>query len=210
MRFNAASARAVVSCSVYCSDLGILTMVRNLKKQITVAMYDQSKNFYMAVGHGISHWSRMEECLVQVVARLLRTSEAKAGLVMYSIMSFHAWITIIDELFELDGTYKNSLQAWRKLMESLKTENDIRVRLAHHSISQEMKRVPTRGQDNQFSLQIQAYLRPGKLDTRTKTAKLTFRPLTKSEIEDFADRVEDIHEKLILLLALMRKQKSLR
>jgi hypothetical protein len=74
------------------------------------AQMDQAKNFYIAVGQGISHWSQMEGRLVQVVARLLRTSETKAGLVMYSIINLHIWIQIIDELFSLDGSYPRSLK----------------------------------------------------------------------------------------------------
>src|ERR1700758_619872 len=79
--------------------------------------------FYAAVGKGISNWSKMEERLVSVVARLLRTSDAKAGLVMYSIMNFHAWVQIIDDLFVLDSTYPKSLKLWRKMIDDLKAEN---------------------------------------------------------------------------------------
>jgi len=78
----------------------------------------------------------METRLVQIVAKLLKTSEAKAGVVMYSIISFYIWIQIIDDLFVLDGTYPKSLKRWRAVVKSLKEENDIRVGLAHYSISQ--------------------------------------------------------------------------
>jgi hypothetical protein len=105
---------------------------RQLKKYLkplSVALRDQAKNFYMAVGLGISSWSKMEERLVQVVARLLRTPEAKAGLIMYSIMNLHVWVQIIDDLFVQDGTYPKSLKLWRSIAESLRAENNIRVGL---------------------------------------------------------------------------------
>jgi hypothetical protein len=81
---------------------------QRLRQQIkpkSVAVVDQAKSFYMAVGQGISHWSHMEERLVQVAAKLLRTSPSKAGLVMFSIINFNVWLQLIDNLFVIDGTY---------------------------------------------------------------------------------------------------------
>src|SRR5262245_23413036 len=96
---------------------------REQVKPLSVSLMDQAKKFYMGVGQGISHWARMEGRLVQIVAKLTRTSEDKAGLIMYSINNFYTWIDIIDQLFVIDGTYKRSLEAWRKLIEPLKKEN---------------------------------------------------------------------------------------
>jgi hypothetical protein len=176
--------------------------IREQIKPESVALVDQAKNFYMAVGQGISHWSNMETRLVQVAAKLLRTSEAKAGLLMYSIMNFNVWTQIIDDLFVMDGTYAKSLKIWRGIFEILRAENNIRVGLAHYSISQE-------DVDPGDELRaIQAFLRPGKLDVRSKSKK--WKPLTMNEIADFTDRVGQIHQKLILLLAQMNKRKSLR
>ena len=85
---------------------------------------------------------------------------------MYSIISFYTWIDIIGQLFELDGTCPKSFKAWRRLIEPLKKENDIRARLAHHSISQE-------DVDPGEELRaIQAYLRPAKFDSRSKSKGL--------------------------------------
>jgi hypothetical protein len=175
---------------------------REQVKPLSVSLMDQAKNFYRAVGQGISHWASMEGRLVQIVAKLTRTSEDKAGLIVYSINNFHTWINIIDELFVLDGTYKRSLKAWRKLIEPLKKENDIRVRLAHQSLSQEDV---DPGEELRM---VAARLRPGKLDTRMKSKKA--KPLEMMEIAEFTERVNDLHDKLISLLALMKKRKSLR
>jgi hypothetical protein len=60
---------------------------------------------------------------------------------MYSIINFYTWLQIIDELFLLDGTYPKSLKLWRSAAESLKAENDIRARLAHHAISQDEEKI---------------------------------------------------------------------
>ncbi len=167
---------------------------------LSVAKTKQAMKFYTSVGQGISHWSQMEERLIQVAAKLLRSSETKTGLIMYSI-NFYSWIAIIDDLFVLDGTYEKSLKAWRKLVSSLKAENDIRVRLAHQSIHQDHKEFEIAGT-------MQAYLQPGRFDARAKVKK--HKPLSIVEISDFTGRVGDIHEKLISLLALMKKRKSLR
>jgi hypothetical protein len=176
--------------------------IRAQIKPLSVATLDQAKNFYMAVGQGISHWSGMEGRVVQVVAKLLITTEPKAGLVMYNIMNLHSWITIVDDLFSLDKTYPKSAKKWGTIAELLKKEIDNRVRLAHHSISQEDV---DPGEELRM---IQAFLRPHKLDLRRKWAKA--KPLTMREIVDFTGRVNDIHDKLIDLLKLMKKRKSSR
>jgi hypothetical protein len=175
--------------------------IRAQIKPLSVALVDQAKNFYLAVGQGISHWSNMEGRLVQVAAKLVGAPEAKVGLIMFSVINIHTWIQIIDDLFLIDGTYPNSMKLWRSIARSLKAENDIRVRLAHHSISQERFETPEEAG-------YQAYLRPARLDTRAKSKK--FEPLTMVEIVNFTGRVGDIHEKLISLLTLMKKRKPSR
>ena len=145
--------------------------------------------------------ARMEERLVQMAARLLRSSERKAGLVLYSIINFYVWIDIIDQLFVLDGTYKNAQAKWKTLLSMLKKENDIRVRLAHHALDLDIE-------VDHEKHSMQAYLRPGKFDTRTKAK--TLKPIETQEIIEFAGRVSDLHDQLILVLEQMKKPKQLR
>jgi hypothetical protein len=102
---------------------------------------EQRKELFECVGQGITFWAGMEGRLVQVAAELLGSTEAKAGLVLYSINNFHAWNSIIDELFTLDGTYERSSQVWRGLVKSLKAQNDIRVRLAHQLVSSDQTEI---------------------------------------------------------------------
>jgi hypothetical protein len=175
--------------------------IREQTKPLSEALVDQAKKFYISVGQAISHWSRMENRLVQITARLLETSEEKSGLIMYSIINRHVWLQLIDDLFVLDGEYPQSLKMWRKIAQSLKAENDIRVQLAHHSISQDEEK-------NGGEIEIQAYLRPSKLDVRTKAKKA--KPLTMTQIVDFTGRVNAIHDRLVSLLELMKKPKSSR
>src|SRR6266403_1934697 len=96
--FSAASNRRRISCWLYCPESfamrdiplprGLPPMSKKeerafkqrIKQQIkpkSVALIDQAKNFYWAVGMGISHWASMETRLVQIAARLLKTSEVK-------------------------------------------------------------------------------------------------------------------------------------
>ena len=41
---------------------------------LSVALMQQSKDFYLAVGQGISHWALMESRLVEIAAKLLQTA----------------------------------------------------------------------------------------------------------------------------------------
>ena len=144
----------------------------------------------------------METRLVQVVAKLLRAPQERVGLVMYSIININIWLQIIEDLFVVDGTYPRSLRLWRKISESIRKENAIRVRLAHQSMSQE--RIEQEGE----LYGVQAFLRPARLDTRIQSQK--YKPLPMMEILDFVHRVNAIHDRLIELLAVMKKRKSLR
>jgi hypothetical protein len=165
------------------------------------ARSEQEIKFYAAVGRGISSWSKMEEDLVRIAARLLRSKERKVGLVMYSI-NFYAWIQVIDDLFVLDGSYPRSLDLWRGMVKSLKGENDVRVQLAHHAIFHDAL-LMILGMGG-----MQVRLQAARLDTRTKTRRN--KPLVTSEIEDFSMRVEKLHARVKVLLARMQKRKSLR
>jgi hypothetical protein len=162
---------------------------------------EQFRLFYGAVGQGISRWSSMEETLVQIAAKLVRTSEPKAGAIMYSINNFYAWLQIIDDLFVLDDTFPKSLKRWRGMIETLKKANDTRVRLAHHAVHEDL--LPLL-----LGASAQADLRPGRLDTRSKTG--TLKPLKMKEVIDFTDHVAVLHERLKELLFQMKKRKSLR
>lgn len=68
---------------------------------------DHKYIFYTTIGQGITAWSGMEEVIVQIAAKLLRTSEVKAGLIMYSTINFYVWLQIIDDLFVLDALFHN-------------------------------------------------------------------------------------------------------
>jgi hypothetical protein len=171
-----------------------------LKKQSDARSAEELR-FYAAVGKGISNWSKMEERLVGVVGRLLRTTEPKAGLVMYSIINFYTWIQIIDDLFAIDGTYPKSLKLWRGMKEQLKAENDVRVRLAHHAMFED-------GLAQALGVTAQFRLQAARLDTRTKTRG--HKPLSTTEIEDFSERVAKLHVRVRVLLLRMKKRKSLR
>ena len=68
--------------------------------------WELRRMFYTGVGQGISHWAHMEERLVEIAVILLGTTNRKAGLVFYSIINFHTWLNIIDELFSLDQSLR--------------------------------------------------------------------------------------------------------
>ena len=88
------------------------------------------------------------------------------------------------------------------MAESIRAENDIRVRLAHHALSQDEEKI------GDEVTGVQAYLRPAKFDVRSKSTKA--KPLTMVQIVEFAGRVGKIHDQLILLLQRMKKRKSSR
>lgn len=163
-------------------------------KPLSQALMEQRKNFYMVVGQALSHWVGMEVRLIQIAAILLRTDSERAGIVMYPA-PFGSWVPLIDDLFKHSGTYPEAHSAWNKLSNKLRGKNDIRVRLAHQSLSQEGD-----------SAGYQAYLRPSEFDRRQKT--IASKPMTIVEILKFADDVGELHDELVKILRLMKKRES--
>ncbi len=139
---------------------------------------------FVTIGLALTTWARMEEALVRIVQILLSAPGPKVGLIMYSIINFNAWLTIIDELYartppcRVQAPLEQGCSAHTKI-------KDMRDRLAHESAHKEV---------GTFS---SVHLRPSKLDVRTKTGK--FKPLTDTEIGDFTVTTTAITEDLITL-----------
>jgi hypothetical protein len=148
---------------------------------------------YTAVGQGLSHWAAMEETLIAITSLLLRTHEAmKVGIIMYWIVNFNTWLSIIDELFSQEPLYTPLKPKWNKINENLKRLNDTRNRLAHHSIYHGERAATFAGD---------ILLRPSRFDARKKTQK--YQPLDVDQILKFADSVADVQEDLTALLNAM-------
>jgi hypothetical protein len=151
-------------------------------------LWKQKESFYSAVGQAISMWSSMESKLVEIAAILLGATDHKTGLFLYSIMNFHAWLNIIDELFALEPQYSSHKDSWLDISSELRTHNDTRTRLAHHTVWDSAD--PT------------IALRPGRYDVRSKSKK--HQPLVEGQIVQFTSAILEIDEKLAALANGMR------
>ena len=123
------------------------------------------------IGMSLTSWARMEEVMVVLVRLLLRTDRARAGLIMYSIINFNVWLTLIDDLFDHDPEFKSFKPRWTKIAERIRRIKDTRS----HQIPAGMSSVPDR------------YLIPSKYDFRQKSQR--YKPLTKTEIFAFMESV---------------------
>jgi hypothetical protein len=139
-------------------------------------------------------WAGMEGSLIAITSLLLRTHEAeKVGMIMYSILNFHVWLNIVDELFVMEP--RSSLKPrWNKISEKLKRLKDTRDRLAHHTIHH---------QGAISVLGIDTSLRPGPFDTRRKSKK--FKPLDFDQITEFTESVRVVVDEFAALLTSMRE-----
>jgi hypothetical protein len=144
--------------------------------------------FLAAIGEAISLWASMEGILVQIAARLLGTTDRKAGLVLYSI-SFFAWLQIIEELFILEPKYSGDKAAWGVAANKLRRLNDIRTRLAHHTIWD-------------YPDDDDIFLRPAQFDARSKSKKQ--QPLSLGDIRKFIDDLFDVQDDIIDIHIKMR------
>jgi hypothetical protein len=151
-------------------------------------VWAKHEGLYSSVGQAISFWASMEGKVVQIGARLLGTSDIKAGLMFYSIMNFFSWLTIVDELFSLEPKFNSLKDDWGDISNKLRGFNDTRVRLAHHTIWD-------------YPESDGLGLRPGKLDVRAKSRKHL--PLGDLDIAKFAQSILDVENELWRILAVM-------
>ena len=71
---------------------------------------------YVVMGHALSAWARMEEGLVVLVELfLLSPGSDKAGLIMYSIVNFNVWLTIINDLYAQEPRFEAFKPRWNKI-----------------------------------------------------------------------------------------------
>jgi hypothetical protein len=137
---------------------------------------------FASVGRALTAWSKMEEFLVIIVGYLLRVRTAQAGLIMYSILNFGTWLSIIHDLMEMHETFAPQIKRWNKISERVRKIKDRRDQLAHHSV---------RMQPDVITSSI---VRSSQFDTRQKTRLL--RPLDKEEVIQFIDAVLGIADDL--------------
>lgn len=152
------------------------------------------KEFFELVGRAISLWDAVESMLIAVAGLLLRSSLKKVGVTLYSIQNFHIWLNIIDELFSIDAHLGEFRSRWSDISDSLRSLNDTRVRLAHHTFFHEQQdpNNPT--------------LRPGQFDTRRKSTK--YQPLEMIQIVEFMEALLKTMEPLRTLMNQMRERLS--
>jgi hypothetical protein len=135
---------------------------------------------FLYVGSALTAWAKMEEPLILIFGMLLGTTLEKAGLILYSIINFNVWISLIDELFIVDDLYPHLKPKWNKLSARLRRIKDDRDRLAHHLVDQESKSI-------NFG---DATLRPSNMDIRQKSLK--FKPMNKDDVLDFTSIVSKL------------------
>ena len=160
------------------------------ENELDIESWEIRAQFYSCVGQAISMWSSMEDQLVQLAASLLGTTEEKTGLLLYSMMNFHGWLNVIDELLVLAKVDDNTKELWADISGKLRKLNDIRVRLAHHTVWN-----PAMG--------AQFGLLPGSHDARSKSRKQGI--LTGPQIVQFTNDVrtaESDLRKLVLVMAM--------
>ncbi len=134
---------------------------------------------YATIGQTLSAWARMEETLVAIAALLLRLHTSKAGLIMYSIINFNVWLTLIHDLFSMDPILHVHRKRWNKISERIREIKDKRDQLAHHPVRESELRVP-------------------KYDTRHKTKRQ--HPLNAREVVNLSEKILAITDDTIALI----------
>jgi hypothetical protein len=89
---------------------------------------------FQMVGQALTTWAHMEETLVLTLALLLRMNGKRAGVLLYSIVNFNTWLSIIHDQFELDPDLNSFQKRWNKISERIKKVKDRRDKIAHHAV----------------------------------------------------------------------------
>jgi hypothetical protein len=136
---------------------------------------------FTSVGRALSMWAALEQCLVSTTAALLFTTEKKAGIVMYSIINFGAWLGIVGELFAEDELFAHLKPKWDKFSSRLRALKDMRDRIAHHSVF---------SADTPAAMARFTGLKPSPFDVRSKSKKQ--QPLTTMQVDEFYEAIGDV------------------
>jgi hypothetical protein len=165
--------------------------LRELEKELTTSAAAISEAderiLYTTIGMALTTWARMEEALVLLVEILLRSRPGKAGLIMYSIINFNVWLTLITDLYELEPRLIAFKPRWNKISERIRRIKDLRDRLAHESAESAATRLTP----------SETVLRPSDFDVRQKSK--SFKPLAVPEITAFSEQVGAITKDVIAL-----------
>jgi hypothetical protein len=135
---------------------------------------------FTSVGRALSMWAALEQCLVVIAAALLFTTEKKAGIVMYSITNFGAWLGIIGELYAEDELFAHLKPKWDKFSSRLRALKDMRDRIAHHSVF---------SADTPAAMARFTGLKPSPFDVRSKSKKQKL--LTTAQVDEFYEAIGD-------------------
>jgi hypothetical protein len=146
----------------------------------------------ISMGQALSAWAKMETSLVGIAGLLLKTSELnKVGIIMYSIVNFNVWLSVIDDLFSQEPLFIQLKPKWNKINNRLRGMKHIRDRLAHHTIYQE--EVATFVGSTSLKL--------ARFDITQKSQK--YRPLEADNILGFTSAIAEVQEDLTALINSM-------
>lgn len=167
---------------------GLLDRLHEIDKAATGT---DRRLLFATIGQTLSTWARMEEALVIVVALLLRVHTSKAGLIMYSIINFNVWLTLIHDLFVLDVKLNVRQKRWNKINERIRKIKDQRDQLAHHPVHESKSSFMSSG----------AAIHAPKYDTRQKTKRQY--PIDSGQVIQLGETVLQIIDDLEELITAM-------
>jgi hypothetical protein len=150
---------------------------------------------FNAIGSALSGWAQMEGTVVSILSLLLRTPSQKAGLVLYSIINFNVWLSIIDELLTVDDKLASFKPRWNKISARLRSAKDDRDRLAHNYVKKGNAKLAS---------ELPVTLNVPHFDHRQKQQK--FSPMTIEQIQQFNKATLAIFKDLSVLMVDMGKE----
>ena len=167
------------------SRRGIRLFIRKTKNYLK-----QIPDFFVQLPKGIAG---VEHRITEIRSQIsqVRTDAAKTGLVLYSIINFNVWLSIIHDLFEMDEALTPFQKRWNKISERIRQIKDTRDQLAHHSVHQlktDASAAPP-------------MVRPSQYDTRRKSKRQ--QPVDAQDANDFTTKVLGITEDLMALSEAM-------
>ena len=165
---------------------GIKTQFQQLQAQIA-AYRERTAALDFGLKHSgicvtLSHWAKMEELLVVFLALLLRVDVQKAGLLLYSILNFNVWLSIIHDLFDMDVLFATHQKQWNKVSERIRKIKDQRDQLAHQSV--------VKPSDQLLHAVGASTLRQSTINSRRKSQ--IQKPMTSDEIHHFDVEITQI------------------
>lgn len=151
--------------------------------------------FYRIAGYAINQWAHIDQSVFDCFCWVLNTTEQKAAIVYYSMMSTAQRLALTDELFKSISN-QSLVEEWAALLSEQKALTPIRNILAHQPINciSEIMNISHIDPDKKF--QVENWLEVSIDPKEMLRGRRKSRTIKIEELQTYAQNIQKFHSRL--------------